>query len=486
MEIAALTAENVALRAQLAAVLDSNEALALELAKLKRQIFGPKSERRREGEDGQLSLLSSGETPAPTAPEALAPAKAPPRPAPHGRRSFTGAPDEVVQAARPASCPRCQGPLRDAGEATADRWDWRPGQFVHVRVARPKCACDACGTLETVPEPVAFALPRSIAGNGLVAHVVVDKFADHIPLNRQVTRFEREGLDLSLSTACDLVRATGDLVALLVERMTVEQLAESFVQGDDTGMPVLDGTRGKTGTGRLWVYASPRHVVYDFTATKAGAGPAAYLAGFKGVLLADGGSEFNEAARGAGITRAGCWSHARRYFFDAREQSPALANEAIAQIGVLFDIERDKMPKADAATRRELRANETRAALDGVKAWLVDRVHGLRPKSALGQAVNYALNQWEFLEVCASHPEIPIHNNLSELQLRRPVVGRKNWLFAGSEGGATSAARLYSLIGSCRIHNLEPWAYLHDVLGRINNHPVKRLSELTPAAYAGK
>jgi hypothetical protein len=314
----------------------------------------------------------------------------------------------------------------------------------------------------------------------------VDKFADHIPLNRQVTRFEREGLDFSLSTACDLVRATGDLVAPLIAAMKAEQLAESFIQGDDTGMPVLDGTKGKTGTGRLWVYASARHVVYDFTATKAGAGPAAYLKGFQGVLLADGGSEFNEAARRDGIIRAGCWSHARRYFFDAREQSPALANEAIAKIGVLFDIEREKMPGADAATRRELRATETRAALDAVKVWLVGRVHGLRPKSAIGQAVNYALNQWEYLEVCASHPEIPIHNNMSELQLRRPVVGRKNWLFAGSEGGATTAARLYSLIGSCRIHGLDPWSYLHDVLGRINDHPVKRLSELTPATYAGK
>lgn len=501
MDIATLAAENAALRGQLAdvlakfaaqsvqlaKVLESNEALALELAKLKRQVFGPKSERRRQDDVqvqmpfGTASAVTDEAVPLPSPVT-----KPPPRPAPHGRRTFAGPPDEVIAAARPSACPRCNGALRDAGTATADRWDWRPGQFVHVRISRPKCACDACGTIETVPEPAGFALPRSIVGNGLAAHIVVDKSSDHLPLNRQVARFEREGLELSLSTVCDVFRATADLVAPLVAVMKEEQIAESFIQGDDTGMPVLDGTRGKTGTGRLWVYASLRHVVYDFTATKAGAGPASYLRGFKGVLLADGGSEFNEAVRASGLTRAGCWSHARRYFFDARETSPALANEAIALIGVLFDIEREKMPNADAATRCAIRAIETRAALDVVKAWLLKHVHGLRPKSAIGQAVNYALNQWEFLEACALHPEIPIHNNLSELQLRRPVVGRKNWLFAGSEGGATAAARLYSLVGSCKIHGLDPWNYLHDMLGRINDHSIQRLTELTPAAYAGK
>ncbi|MES2642797.1 MAG: IS66 family transposase [Myxococcota bacterium] len=226
-----------------------------------------------------------------------------------------------------------------------------------------------------------------------------------------------------------------------------------------------------------------RHVVYDYTPTKHGTGPAAYVADFKGVFLADGGSEFNEAVRRMGLIRAGCWCHARRYFFDAKEHSPALAAEALKKIGVLFDIER-AIAGADLETRQRVRGTDTRAALDDIKTWLVQHVHRQRPKSPLGQAMNYPLNQWAFLEVCVTHPEIPIHNNLSELQLRLPVVGRKNWLFAGSEGGAATAATLFSVIGSCRLYRLDPWEYLVSLLGRINDHSVARLSGLTPAAYA--
>lgn len=491
MDPAALAAENAQLKQTLGellvkfdAVLESNEKLALELAKLKRQVFGPKSERRTVEDDAQLSLLAP-----PKAEEPAAQSVEPPKPArratPHGRRAPEGEPDEVLAMPKPEACPRCNGTLRDVGDATSTRIDWLPGKFIRVRIVRPKCACDRCGTLETAPEPEGLALPRSIACNGLLARIVVDKFADNIPLNRQVTRFEREGLDLSLSTVCDLVRGVADLVTRLVATMRKEQLAGDWLQADDTGLPVLDGTKGQAGSGRLWAYVNGRHVVYSYTATKHGTGPAAYVEGFRGVLLADGGSEFNEAIRSQGLTRAGCWSHARRYFFDAREQSPALADEAMKRIGVLFDIER-ALVGADLETRRRIRTTETRAALDGIKAWLVEQVHRQRPKSALGQAINYTLNQWPFLEVCASRPELPIHNNRSELQLRLPVVGRKNWLFAGSEGGAVAAAKLFTLIGSCRLHKLDPWQYLRDVLGRIPDCKESQLGELTPAAYAAR
>lgn len=498
MDAAALAAENAQLKdalqqrevqlaellAKVDAVVQSNEKLALELAKLKRQAFGPKSERRTVENDAQLSLLAP-----PTADEAEAtppePPKPPPRITPHGRRAPEGEPDETLAMPKPTACPRCNGVLRDVGNATSTRIDWIPGRFVRVRIVRPKCACDRCGTLETASEPDGFALPRSIACNGLLARIVVDKFADNIPLNRQVTRLEREGLDLGLSTVCDLVRGVADLVTRLVATMRNEQLAGDWLQADDTGLPVLDGTKGKTGTGRLWAYVNDRHVVYRYTPTKHGAGPAAYIEGFRGVLLADGGSEFNEAVRSKGLTRAGCWSHARRYFFDAREQSPALAEEAMRRIGLLFDIER-ALVGADLETRRRVRAADTRAALDDIRAWLGEQVHRHRPKSALGQAINYTLNQWTFLEVCATHPEVPIHNNRSELQLRLPVVGRKNWLFAGSEGGAEAAAKLFTLIGSCRLHKLDPWQYLRDVLGRIPDCKESRLGELTPAAYAAR
>ena len=198
--------------------------------------------------------------------------------------------------------------------------------------------------------------------------------------------------------------------------------ASGWTQDEDISLSVLDGEAGKAVAGRLWVYLDDRNVVYDFTPTKQGKGPAAYLTGFNGVLLADGGSEFNEAVRALGLTRAGCWLHARRYFIDAEETSPALAAEGIGFANRLFAIERG-LNGADATERALVRGTQTRQVLDEMRAWLTAKVHGLRPKSAIGRAFHYVLGQWDHLVVCAEHPEIPIHNNLSELQLRRPVIG---------------------------------------------------------------
>lgn len=490
MDIETLAAENRQLRATLgerdqqnAILVEKLESLSLELARLKKQVFGQKSERRPAAGDAQVGLFDAPKPPVPT--EAPPPAPVKPIAAPHGRRLPEGKPDEVVVAPAPDACAKCGGSLREISRSTATRIDWRRGHFVTVRVERPSCACDRCKTVETAPEPSSFALPRSLVGNGLAAQIVVDKFADNIPLNRQATRFEREGLDLSPSTLGDIVRNVAGLLRRIVLAMKAEQLGGRWLQADDTGLPVLDGGAGKAVAGRLWVYADARNVVYDFTPTKHGTGPVAYLDGFSGVVLADGGSEFNEAVRLAGLTRAGCWSHARRYFVDAEETSTALAREAIALIAPIFVIEK-RAEMADPEARARLRDTDTRSAIDGFFAWAERHVHGQRPKSAIGQALRYALNQRAFLRACLGHPDIPVHNNLAELQLRRPVIGRKNWLFAGSEGGARSAAILFSITGSCRLHGIDPWAYLHDVLGRINDHPVNRIADLTPANWAGK
>ncbi len=264
-----------------------------------------------------------------------------------------------------------------------------------------------------------------------------------------------------------------------------EHLGERVhVQIDATGLPILDGSQKTTKSGHLFVCSTPKHVVYHATPSKHGAHIAALLKGFKGILLADGGSELNEAVAILQLLRAACWAHARRYFFDAQAESPLLAAEAMALIGVLFEIERE-LKDADPETRRRRRDTDTRAALVKIHDWLTRHVQGARPRSAIGKAIQYTLNQWAALTVCADHSKIPIHNNTSELRLRQAVTGRKNYLFAGSEGGAASAAILYSLVASCRLHGLDPWAYLYDVLGRINDHPANRVIELSPAYVAG-
>lgn len=485
----ALLADNTALRVQMATLMDklsaiqaSNEALAQELARLKRQSFGVKSERLHH-EDKQTGLFAQPEPDAPP-PEPEAAATPPRNATPHGRRRPDREPDEKLWVPAPTSCTRCGGgDLREISASIATRLEWRRGHFVTILIRRPSCACGQCNNVETAPEPSTFALSRSIVGNGLVARVIVDKFLDNIPLNRQADRFARDGLTLSPSTLGDIVRGSAGLLGRIVQAMLAEMVTSDWIQTDATGLPILDGSQKTTKSGHLFVCSTPKHVVYHSTPSKHGAHIAALLKGFKGILLADGGSEFNEAVAFLQLLRAACWAHARRYFFDAQAESPVLAAEAMALIGVLFEIERE-IKDADAETRRRRRDTDTRAALVKIHDWLTRNVHGARPRSAIGKAIQYTLNQWAALTVCADHPEIPIHNNTSELRLRQAVTGRKNYLFAGSEGGAASAAILYSLVASCRLHGLDPWAYLYDVLGRINDHPATRVIELSPAYVA--
>ncbi len=471
--------------AKIDTLIASNEHLAHQLALLKRQLFGRKSE-RLPTPDNQGLLFAEEETGEEK--ENPGPADEPPArvATPHGRRKPPASlPRRVVGAPAPERCPKCGGELRSIGDAVAHRWDWVPGHFEVLEVHRPKCVCPRCpdqGVL-TAPEPISFALPKGTAGNGLLARVLIDKFADNIPLNRQVARFEREGLDLDVSTLCGWVRGGAEFFRPLVEAMHAAMLTRPWLQADATGLPVLDGNAGEAKRGHLWAYSDTEHVVYDFTETKKAKEPAAFLAGFTGVLLVDGASDFNTAALGPGVVRAGCWSHARRYFYDARETSPVLADEALTKIGVLFEVERE-IAGAPLEVRARFRRERSAPALDDIHRWLLDHVHKVRPRSPIGQAVQYTLNQWERLVVFVDHPEVPAHNNSSERNLRNPVIGRKNWLFAGSEGGARSAAVLFSIVGSCRLHGIDPWAYMAEVLGRLMDHPRNQLMELVPAAWA--
>jgi transposase len=281
VDTAALTAENQLLREQ-NAVLDEKfiasprkvellveklDALSLELARLKRQVAGPKSERRTVEDPAQGHLFAADAEEAPAEVPAPAPKPAPAI-TPHGRRKPGSEPDEVIAATRPDTCVTCGGSLREISVYSSTRQDWRRGHFVKMRVDRPSCACDRCRTVETAPEPAMFALPRSIAGNGLVARVIVDKFADNIPLNRQVDRFRRKGLEISLSTLCEIVMHAAGLLGRIVGAMRSEQLAGGWLQADDTGLPVLDGTRGQTACG-----STPTPSTWSTTSHRRSTGP---------------------------------------------------------------------------------------------------------------------------------------------------------------------------------------------------------------------
>jgi transposase len=380
-----------------------------------------------------------------------------------------------------ASCQKCGGALKVFGTSTSYRLEWVPGHFETLVVERERCACPSCPSegVMVAPDP-GFALPRALCGNGLLARVLVDKFADRIPLNLQAKRMQREGLEISVSTLCDWVCGGARFLRPIVEAIRTRLMAGAWGQVDDTGLPVQDGVDGHLRKGRLWAFTDQKEVLYTFTGTKEGKHPATFLSTFQGkVLLADRGSEFNQVVLKKDLERAACWSHLRRYFFDCRTFHPAETKLALGTIRDLFSLE-DGLVGAPLEVIRETRQRESRPLVEGLFAWMMGLSQSTRPKSLLGAALQYGLNGKEEFEVFLRRPEIPMHNNRSELALRGPVVGRKQWLFAGSEGGALAAADLFTVVESCVMQAIDCEEYLTDIFGRLDRHPVNRVHELTP------
>lgn len=478
--------------AQLAELRAFAEGAAQKLELLTLKARGPASQRYIP--ERQLPLPSLTEQlPPPRAPQPELPEPPPqtdtdrsrPRSRRRNRASLAHLPARPVRcrASADAACARCGGPLRVIGQAESFRVEWVPGHFIVEDVSRDKCACPGCpgeGVL-TVPGP--YALDRALCGNGLLARVLVDKFADHLPLNRQAQRMAREGLDVTSGTLASWVLAAAELLRPVANAVQRQILAEPTLLADNTGLPVQDGDEGALRKGRLWAFTDQAQVRYVFTDTKHGKHPEQILKDYKGkVLLVDGGSEFNQAVRTLGLERAGCWSHLRSYFFDARHHHPEEAAIALGHVRLLFLTERQGLglPSDQLLT---LRQTCSAPVVDAFYRWVRAMQPHVRPTSKLAEALRYALNQEPVLRLFLQHGTLPLHNNLSELLLRQAVVGRKNWLFARSEGGAAAAADLYTLIGSCLLQGLDPHAYLVDVLARLPQHPVNQVGQLTPSAW---
>lgn len=507
MGIAAILAENERLRhmvavrdadlaardAELAVLRAANDEMAKQLAWQRWKREQPQSERFVP--DHQLPLLPDAEAHPPPPP----PTRPKPEPAENApvqadkklpkRRNLAERDDlrtrnVPCRVAPDSACARCGGTLRIIGTQVSWRLNWVPGHFERDRIERDRCACPNCpsqGVL--VAEEPSYALRKALCGNGLLAAVLVDKFCDHLPLNRQVERMKRQGVELATSTLCGWVSQAAALLGVVKEAIVADLLTAPQLQGDDTGFPVQDGTHGKLRQGRLWALTDQSQVVYHFTDSKHGWQPASFLESFQGhLLLVDGGSEFNEVVRERGLVRAGCWSHLRRYFYEARLDHPIEARVALATIRDLFDIER-AVWRAGPDLISEVRQRDARPLVNKFYDWVEALRRVVRPGSKLGDALRYAHNQHNEMRAFLDHPELPMHNNLSELQLRQGVVGRKNWLFAGSEGGAHAAATLYTLVGSCALQAIDPWAWLSDILDRLPDYPANRVHELTPKRW---
>jgi transposase len=471
------------------------EKLTHELALFRRYLYGRRSE-RLELDPAQLLLefaswLKAQQTAPPADGDPAAPEPAPaPRPrAGHGRRPLPAAlPRRRVEHALPVeqcTCQACGARLVKIGEETSEQLDYQPASLFVTEHVRFKYACPGCEeSVVTSPLP-AQPIDKGRPGPGLLAQVVTAKYADHLPLNRQVDIFARHGVELSRQTLCDWVAAAADLLEPIYEDLTASVLGSHVIHTDDTTVPVQDRERTQTRDGRLWVYVGdgePADIVYDYTATRTRAGPLAFLRDFRGYLQADAYAGYDALYATDRVIEVGCWAHARRYFWEAKATDAPRALTALGLIQALYRVEAEAK-ELDADARRARRQAEARPLLERFRAWLDEQVGVVLPKSPIGEAVTYARGQWTALIRYLEDGALAIDNNAAERALRRVVTGRKNWLFCGSDVGGTRAAILYSVVATCKAHGIDPWTYLRDVLERIPTHPNRRRAELLPRAW---
>lgn len=476
-----------------------NANLQHQLEQLLRRLYGKKSEKL---DPNQLLLfareiLEAGAAEIETTPEpaAASPSKRPvkghgrkPLPASLPRREVM---HDVPLETRP--CPDCGEIRRPIGREIREQLEYVPASMIVLQHVWPKYACAGCqGNVveaQRVPEPIEKGLP----GPGLLAHVAVSKYADHLPLYRQEGIFKRFGVELSRSTMCDWMAAAASLLEPLVKAMRDRVLMSKVVQTDDTPVKVQDHDGKGIKTGRLWVYIGDwenRFIVYDYTPDRSRDGPERILNGFEGYLQADAYSAYDALFKSGKIVEVGCMMHARRKFHEARTSDPARSHRMLAWVAGLYEVEADaqetrkKHPEWDDsawhAHRHDLRIARSKPILDAIRAWLEAERPRVLPKSPIGEAIGYALNHWNALIRPLDAGFLELDNGASERAMKPVALGRKNWLFAGSDEGGRTAATLMSLCATCKELGVEPFAYIRDVLDRVSTHPASRIGGLLP------
>ena len=392
------------------------------------------------------------------------------------------------------ACPACGGGLRQLGEDVAEQLEYVPASFRVIRHARPKLACTCCDVIVQAPAP-SRPIERGLAGPGLLAHVLVAKFADHLPLYRQWVIFARDGVELDRALLASWVGAASSLLRPLVDAIRRHVLAGPKLHADDTPIPALAPGSGKTKTARLWTYVrddrpcgdmTPPAVWFVYTPDRKGIHPQTHLANFEGVLQADAYAGFNALFENGYVQEAACWAHARRKFYDLHEaRASALTTEALRRIAELHAIEaeiRGKPPDE----RRQVRQARAKPLLDDLERWLRDSLEKLSRKSDTAAAIQYSLNLWAALTRYCEDGRIEIDNSAAERALRGLAIGRRNYLFAGADSGGERAAAIYSLIGTAKLNGVDPEAWLRHVLAHIADHPVNRVDDFLPWHRAGQ
>ena len=386
----------------------------------------------------------------------------------------------------PAQTECCGQAMRRIGEDVAEKLDYQPGVFTVHRHVRGKWVCACCQSLKQAPVE-AHIIDKGIPTPGLLAHVLVAKYADHLPLYRQEAIYARAGAPIPRSTLAQWVGTCGVRLQPLVDELQEQVLAHAVIHADETPVLMLKPASHKDGKAHrayLWAYSPGRHeamkaVVYDFCESRAGQHALDFLKGWSGTLLVDDYAGYKQLM-GEQVQEAGCWAHARRKFFELHAANKSqIAEQALVQIGQLYEIERQGQD-ATADDRLALRQQHSRPLIDKLHAWLLEHRAKVTEGSAIAKAIDYSLRRWQALTRFVEDGRIPIDNNWIENQMRPIALGRKNWLFAGSQRAGERAAAIMSLIQSAKLNGHDPHAYLKDVMERLPTWPNSRISELLP------
>ncbi len=491
----------------------------LTIAKLQRTLYGQKSERTArliEQLELQYAEAQAAATEDEIAAEAAVVAAQNVRIGPFERRRPARRPfpehlpRERIVLPGPTACSCCGGDrLRKIDEDLTETLETKPRTWIVKQYVREKFSCRDCETISQTPAPF-HVIPRAYAGPSLLAMIVYEKFAQHKPLNRQAEQYASEGVPISVSTLADHVGAVCAVVQPLINRLEAHVFAAERVHGDDTTVKIL--AKGQTVTGRLWTYVrddhpfggqAPRAAMFYFSRDRAGEHPQAHLADFAGILQADayaGYAALYAADRSpAPIIEAACWAHSRRKFFEladieararkkSQNQNPKfispMALEAVKRMDVLFEIERG-INGLSPQERKKVRQECSKPLVDDLKAWMVEQRAKLSRGNEVAKAMDYMLNRWAAFACFLDDGRICMSNNAAERALRGVAVGRKSWLFCGSDRGGQRAAKMYSLFVTCRLNGVDGYAWLADVLARIADHPASRIDELLPWNWKG-
>jgi transposase len=500
-----LPEDKEALKAMVAALLRErddlhieNLRLQVELARYKKWYYGPRADRLK-SEDELAQLLLSFAIAQDNKP--VNPGDVPPHTEPQeelrrvrrgkGRRQLANFENLPVNtcvyelSAEQRVCPCCGAERKEIGQQESWQIEHIPGRFERIQHVRKKYACPDCESngenprIEVALKP-STAIDKGLAGPGLLAYIVTSKFGDFLPLYRLEDIFARQGFEISRATQSVWCGDVADLVEPLYELMAAQVRASHVVATDDTIMPML--SKDKCANTRMWVYIGDQahpYNVFDFTPNRGRDGPKYFLRDYNQVLLADGYGGYNGVVAGNGILRAGCWAHLRRKIVDAERSAPEIARQAVALVGALYAVEK-QAKEASVEQRLQLRRQQSTPVLAQLREKLLVWKEQLLPKHPMAEAIDYALGQWQQLNVFCSDGAVPIDNNVSEREMKRVILNRKNSLFVGNTRGGRTAAILASLTSTCRRLDVDPQCYLTQLLVNLPSWPISKLNDWLP------